>query len=105
VLGPATSRVEPSLPAALKGDAMLGRLLTLARWAVGLLLALLLVSLVGLAATVQVAIHEGYSAYQIHGGSMEPALSLGALVFVKPTDSAFVNRGDVITVRTVDGPD
>ncbi len=39
----------------------------------------------------------GYRYYDILTGSMEPAYSVGDLIFVKVTDSADINVGDVIT--------
>lgn len=72
----------------------------LVRWAVGLLLAGLLIGLVGIAGLTQVAERTGRSVFVIHGSSMRPALPLGALVVVEPVDPLTVRAGDVLSVQT-----
>lgn len=76
---------------------------TVARLAVGLVLAVLIVVFVGTDAAVLVAQHMDRSAYVIRGGSMAPAIPLGALVFAEPVDPATVKPNDIITFRTDNG--
>ncbi len=76
---------------------------TLARLAVGLVLAVLIVVFVGIDGAVLVVQHMDRSAYVIRGGSMAPAIPLGALVFAEPVDPASVVPNDIITFRTDNG--
>jgi signal peptidase I len=75
----------------------------LARRSVGALLVALAGGLVSLAMINQGAGLAGLSRYVIHGGSMEPAIALGALILVAEVDPATIHTGDVITVRADTG--
>lgn len=41
----------------------------------------------------------------VASGSMQPAIPLGAIVFVRPVDADAIRVGDVITFRSPQGPD
>ena len=63
-----------------------------------LLVALVLVIML-LAALPHVAPRLGYDPLVIRGGSMEPAIPIGSLVFVQNVDSAAIRVGDVVTIK------
>lgn len=45
----------------------------------------------------------GHEMYVVKGASMEPAVPLGAVIFVRPVDPATIVAGDIITFRAPNG--
>jgi signal peptidase I len=70
------------------------------RRVVGLVWVGLLLALLGLVGVATLAPRLGMTTYIIRGGSMAPAIPLGALVADVPADAAGLAVGDVITVKT-----
>ncbi len=71
----------------------------LARRAVGLIGISLFVLLISFALFTRFAPLTGHQLFVVVGGSMEPAIPIGSLVVVTPTDVMTVGVGDVITIR------
>jgi signal peptidase len=69
------------------------------RRTVGLVWVALVLALLGLVAINFLAPKMGYELFIIRGGSMAPAIPLGALVAAAPVETAALAVGDVITVR------
>ena len=62
----------------------------------------MLLSLVALVMGAHLAPLTGHDIYVIRGGSMKPAIPLGALVIDAPVAAADIHVGDVLTVRLHD---
>ena len=75
----------------------------LARRAVGLVGAVLLVALIGLSLVTNLAPLAGREVFTIIGGSMEPAIPLGSMVVVTRSDPMTIEAGDVVTIRADNG--
>jgi signal peptidase I len=75
----------------------------LARRAVSLIGIALLLVLIGFSALSNLAPLAGREVFVIIGGSMEPAIPLGAMVVTTPTDPSALRVGDVITHRADNG--
>jgi signal peptidase len=75
----------------------------IARRAVSLIGIALFLVLIGFAAVTNLAPLTGREVFVIIGGSMEPAIPLGALVVATPTDPLAIAAGDVITLRADNG--
>ncbi|HDP69380.1 MAG TPA: signal peptidase I [Actinobacteria bacterium] len=43
---------------------------------------------------------KGYKPLTVLGGSMEPAIHVGSVLFVKPIEAADIEEGDIITFKT-----
>jgi signal peptidase len=69
------------------------------RRAVGLIGLALFVVLVGFSLFTHLAPLTSRQLFTITGGSMEPAIPVGSIVVVTPTDAATIAVGDVVTVR------
>jgi signal peptidase len=75
----------------------------LARRAVSLIGIALFLVLVAFSAFTNLAPLTGREVLVIIGGSMEPAIPLGALVVTTPTDPSVIAVGDVVTLRADNG--
>ncbi len=73
------------------------------RRAVSLIGIALLLVLIGFSAFTNLAPLTGRQVFVIIGGSMEPAIPLGALVVTIPTDASVIAVGDVVTLRADNG--
>jgi signal peptidase I len=62
-----------------------------------IVLALLIILLLAIAATF-IPIPGNYKVYSVQSGSMEPAISMGSLIFVRPAGD--YNVGDVVTIKS-----
>lgn len=75
----------------------------LVRRAVGFVGIALFAVLLGFSILTHVAQLSGRQLFIVGGGSMEPGIPIGSLVFVSPTDANTVAIGNVITVRADNG--
>jgi signal peptidase len=73
------------------------------RRGVGFIWIALFVVLVGFALATHVAPLAGRQLFIIIGGSMEPAIPIGALVVAAPTDAMTITPGRVVTIRADNG--
>ena len=64
---------------------------------------MLLVVVIGLCIPVTVPRIVGYEVYEVVSGSMDPAIPVGSVLYVKPCDLTQVAEGDVIAYQDVDG--
>ncbi len=63
----------------------------------------LVVSLLFIALALLWSVAQGYRPLVVYSGSMAPAIATGAVVVVKPVAAEYLNKGDVISVRLVEG--
>lgn len=68
-----------------------------------ILSAVLLAVLLVIAGLIAVPMLMGYQEMAVLSGSMEPELSVGSLVYVKPVDAAELNPGEICTYTLQDG--
>src|SRR5262249_24071454 len=85
------------------GRTVMTRTLTWVRFSVAGLLGLGLLILAGTVAFTMAASLTGRETLVISGGSMQPAIPLGAVVLVQPVDPAAITVGDVISVQSLNG--
>jgi signal peptidase len=78
-------------------------LIRLVRRTVGLLWVALLFALLGLVGINFLGPRLGYGIFVISGGSMAPAIPLGALVAAESIDTGSLAVGDVVSVRAQNG--
>ncbi len=64
---------------------------------------LVLLLLLAASAVILVPMMLGYKELAVRSGSMEPTISVGSLVYVKPVDAAELQPGDVCTYYLSDG--
>ena len=77
--------------------------ITIARRALGALWLLSLAVIVLLALATNLGPKVGFEVFAIRGGSMAPAIPLGAAVVAVRTDPAAIKVGDTITIRADNG--
>ena len=57
---------------------------------------LLLLAVIGLCVPLTVPMLLGYDVFNVVSGSMEPAIPVGSMIFVRPTEAEEIREGDVI---------
>ena len=63
---------------------------------------LILITVIAVALPLTVPQFMGYDIYNVVSGSMEPAIPIGSIIYVKEIDPADVNKGDVIVFNSGD---
>ena len=63
---------------------------------------LMLITVIAVALPLTVPQFMGYDIYNVVSGSMEPAIPIGSIIYVKEIDPADVNKGDVIVFNSGD---
>lgn len=64
---------------------------------------LLLLAVIGLSVPLAVPRLMGYEIYDVVSGSMEPEIPMGSVIYVRTTDPAEVQEGDVVAYLSDDG--
>ena len=63
---------------------------------------LMLIAVIAAALPLTVPQFMGYDIYNVVSGSMEPAIPIGSIIYVKKIDPADLNKGDVIVFNSGD---
>ena len=61
---------------------------------------LMLLVVIGLAVPLTVPNYFGYEVYNVVSGSMEPAIPIGSVIYVKHTDPVDIKKGDIIAFES-----
>lgn len=63
---------------------------------------LMLLSVILAAAPLTIPQYMGYEIYNVVSGSMEPAIPIGSVIYVKPTEPSELKKGDIIAFQSGD---